>query len=137
LCDLRHLSMAYIGSPLAARCEAATRMIDNEPALHDTLYVDCERFPGMAREDFENREGTIYSFYLARYGVNIIRTVESIAATACPAAVAKRLVIANQAPVLEMTRVALTYHDVPIEYRISYMSTLKHVYVNDQGKSRR
>jgi GntR family transcriptional regulator len=113
------------------------RKIDGEPALYDTLYTACERFPGLTREKFAGREETIYNFYLASYGINIIRTVETIGTALCPDTIAKSLQIKAKAPVLEITRVALTYNDEPVEYRLSYMSSEKRVYLNDQGKSRR
>lgn len=113
------------------------RVIEGEPALYDTLYIACERFPALTRAKFEGREETIYNFYLTSYGINIIRTIETIGTALVSEPVAKALKIRAKSPVLEITRVALTYNDEPIEYRISYMSSEKRVYLNDQGKSRR
>ena len=40
------------------------RKIDGDPALYDTLYIACARFPGLTRTKFNGREETIYNFYL-------------------------------------------------------------------------
>lgn len=130
----RHLALARTAP--AFRIENL-RKIDGEPALYDTINIPCARFAGLTKEKFAGREETIYDLYLTTYGINIIRTIETIGTALCPATIAKSLQLTPRYPVLEITRIALTYNDEPIEYRISYMSTEKRVYLNDQGKSRR
>lgn len=113
------------------------RRIDGDPTLHDTLYVRADKLPGLTPEVFKSRRGTIYDLYLSRFGINIVRTVETIGATLCPSNIAAHLRLNKKVPVLEITRVALTYNDEPIEFRISYMSSERHVYLSDQGKTHR
>jgi GntR family transcriptional regulator len=55
-------------------------------------------------------------------------------ATPADAANAALLGVAPAAPLLEIRRVAVTYRDVPVEYRVSLVSTVRHEYWAEIGR---
>ncbi len=59
---------------------------------------------------------------------------ERLRATLAEAGVARLLGVKRGAPLLEINRVALTYHDAPVELRRSLVNTERHEYFSDIGK---
>lgn len=108
--------------------------IAGDPVIVDDLVVSRERFPDLTERTFREREGTIYSLYQTRYGINVVRAAERLRATLADRAVAKLLGVAVGAPLLEIDRVALTYRDQPVELRRSLVNTTRHEYYSDLGK---
>lgn len=97
----------------------------------DTIYLSSALFADLTREIFVSRPSTIYQLYQVRYGLNVIRTTERLRAAAARADEAAVLEIPEGAPVLEIERIAFTYSDAPIEFRVSRVNTAQHVYLND------
>lgn len=106
--------------------------IEGAPVEVNDIYLDAEVFEGLDRDTFSNRPGTIYQLYQERFGLNIIRTLEQLRAVAIGETEAPLLQLAQNAPVLQVTRVAYTYHSQPVEYRCSLVNTTHHVYQSDQ-----
>lgn len=109
--------------------------LDDKPVLFDEITVPAALFPDLDAKRLETREGTIYGMYQARYGINVIRISERLAAASAPARVAARLSIASGAPALVIKRVAYTYNDTPVEYRVSWVNTENHEYLSDLWKN--
>ena len=91
-------------------------------------------FAGLTEKSYVTREGTIYGLYQARYGINVIRISERLSAEAAPPIVAKVLGLAVAVPTLVIRRVAYTYNDTPVEYRVSWLDTREHEYLSDLWK---
>ncbi|OOG27685.1 GntR family transcriptional regulator [Thioalkalivibrio denitrificans] len=106
--------------------------IEGYPVEVNDIYVDAEVFEGLDRDTFSNRPGTIYQLYQERFGLNIIRTSEQLRAVAVDESEANLLDIEVNAPVLQVDRIAFTYHSKPVEYRRSLVNTSRHVYQSDQ-----
>ena len=68
-----------------------------------------------------------------RFGISVLRTNERLRATLADAETAALLGVARGAPLLAIRRVALTYHDVPVELRVSRVNTAQHEYFADIG----
>ncbi|MDA8109310.1 MAG: GntR family transcriptional regulator [Betaproteobacteria bacterium] len=100
----------------------------------DDLVLTQAQFPDLTEKIFTGRANTIYHLYQTRYGINVLRTSERLRATLAGADVAKLLGVRKGAPLLEINRVALTYHDVPVELRRSLVNTEQHEYFSDLGK---
>ena len=104
-----------------------------EPIIIDDITVPVARFPGLAEKQFRARTSTIYNLYQEAFGVSVVKTSERLRATLADADAAALLGVAPGAPLLQIRRVAYTYHDDPVEYRVSRVNTERHEYWADIG----
>ncbi len=105
------------------------------PVILDDIVLPVARFPGLTQAMFVAREGTIYGFYQARYGINVVRINERLSADRPSPQTARVLGIRATSPVLVIKRVAYTYHDIPVEMRTSWVNTEHHEYLSDLWKN--
>lgn len=108
--------------------------LGGRPVIVDTLVLPRALFPGLDAQAFAQREGTIYWLYQARYGINVIRISERLSAANPPQRVAARLGMARNTPALVIKRVAYSYENRPVEYRVSWVDTRNHEYLSDLWK---
>ena len=106
-----------------------------KPVIFDEIAVPAERFADLDETVFGGREGTIYGLYQARYGVSVTRISERISAGLAPQRAASLLGLGAAAPALTIKRVAYTYDDTPVEYRVSWVNTDRHEYLSDLWKN--
>jgi len=109
--------------------------LDGAPVIVDDITLPAAMFSGLNERIFANRENTIYHLYQSRFGINVVRTHERLRAVAAPRDVASLLAVAPGAPLLQISRVALTYRDKPVEWRVSRVNSAAHEYENSFGKS--
>lgn len=105
------------------------------PVLLDDIAIAAARFSGLDTEAFGQREGTIYGLYQQRYGISVIRIAERLSACLADSEAAGLLGVAPGAPLLRIARVAYSYHDTPVEYRVSRVNTANHEYYSDLLKT--
>lgn len=98
--------------------------------VHDHVVVAAQLFRGLTEKRFLERPGTIYHLYQADYGITVLRARERARATAAGREAARILGVAVGRPVLEVHRLALTFGDRPVEYRVSTIDTSAHDYVS-------
>lgn len=120
------------GTPVL-RMENALQL-SGKPVIFDGIVVPAALFKGLTEKIYTAREGTIYGLYQARFGINVIRISERLAAETAPPAVTKVLGLSAQTPALVIRRVAYTYNDTPVEYRVSWLDTRSHEYLSDLWK---
>ncbi len=108
--------------------------LPDEPVILDDLVLPQRQFPDLSERILTARDNTIYHLYQTRYGINVLRTGERLRATLADAEVAKLLGVRKGAPLLEIDRVAYTYHSTPVELRRSLVNTAEHEYFSDIGK---
>jgi len=106
-----------------------------KPVIFDEIAVPEALFADLDEEVFGGRVGTIYGLYQARYGVNVTRISERISAARAPSRAASLLGLPTDATALAIRRVAYTYDDTPVEYRVSWVNTERHEYLSDLWKS--
>ncbi len=110
--------------------------IDNRLSLggravvHDRLVVSALTFKGLNEQRFLSRPSTIYNLYQTDHGITVLRARERARAVSAGREASRILGVAVGAPVLEVHRVALTFGDKPVEYRISTINTAAHDYVS-------
>jgi GntR family transcriptional regulator len=104
------------------------------PAMVDDVTLPAALFPGLTEKAFRARDNTIYHFYQSRFGLNVLRADERLRASAASPDIARLLGLAEGAPILEIRRVALTFRDRPVEWRVSHVDTRRHDYHNTFGK---
>ncbi len=112
-------------------------LLAGRPVILDDLVLPQCLFPDLTEKVFTGRDNTIYHLYERRYGVNVLRTSERLRATLADADAAKLLGVKKGAPLIEINRVALTYHNAPVELRRSLVDTSEHEYFSDLGKAER
>jgi GntR family transcriptional regulator len=110
--------------------------IDNRLSLagravvHDRLVVAAHTFKGLTEQRFLARPSTIYNLYQTDHGITVLRARERARAVSAGRETARILGVAVGLPVLEVHRVALTFGDKPVEYRVSTINTASHDYVS-------
>ncbi|NPC57123.1 GntR family transcriptional regulator [Caenimonas sp. S4] len=100
------------------------------PVVHDRLVVAAQTFRGLSEKRFRERPSTIYNLYQTDHGITVLRARERARARSADRETARILGVAVGLPVLEVHRVALTFGDKPVEYRISTINTASHDYVS-------
>ena len=108
--------------------------LGQQPVIFDGIVVPAALFKGLTETIYRGREGTIYGLYQARFGINVIRISERLSAETAPPAAARALRLPAATPVLVVKRVAYTYNDTPVEYRVSWLDTREHEYLSDLWK---
>lgn len=90
------------------------RIVDGEPLIIETCYVDFERFPDLIHHDFGQE--SFYGVLENDYGVCIVKGEEKIAVTYTTPEESEYLKIEEGSPVFLLTGVVKDEEDVPIEY---------------------
>ncbi|SAK63016.1 GntR family transcriptional regulator [Caballeronia arationis] len=129
---------------VAARLQIAegTRVFQftNMLALHDAVVIvesivlPETRFAGLTEAALRDRPNTLYNFYQDAFGINVVGTDERVRVAQASELEGKLLGLATAAPVLEVERVAYSYHHQPVEYRISHVNTLEYDYVSSYAR---
>jgi GntR family transcriptional regulator len=108
--------------------------IEDRPVVLDDITLPVELFPGLTKDVFVDRLGTIYHLYQDRYGINVVRAVERLRAMLADVSAARALGVRTGTPLIEINRTAYTYHDQPVEIRRSLVNTERHEYLSDFGR---
>jgi GntR family transcriptional regulator len=108
--------------------------LGGRPVIFDDIVVPAALFPRLDEDSYRERESTIYALYQARYRINVIRISERLSAAMPSATVAAVLGMPVVTPALVIRRVAYTYNDTPVEYRVSWLDTREHEYWSDLWK---
>lgn len=104
--------------------------LSGRPVVHDRIVVAAQMFKGLGEKRFMERPSTIYNLYQTDHGITVLRARERARATAAGRETARILGVPIGRPVLEVHRVALTFGDKPVEYRVSTINTANHDYVS-------
>lgn len=102
--------------------------------MHDRLAIAAAMFRNLTEKRFVERPSTIYGLYQTDFGITVLRAQERARAVAADRANARVLSIPVGTPVMEVHRLALTFGEKPIEYRISTINTKVHDYVSVLSK---
>lgn len=109
--------------------------LGGRPVIFDEIAIPATLFPDMDEAVFGGRPGTIYGLYQSRYGINVVRISERLSAAMPPVTVREQLGLKASVPALAIRRVAYTYNDTPVEYRVSWVDTREHEYLADLWKN--
>jgi len=102
--------------------------LDAAPVIVDDITLPAQRFAGLTERQFRERRSTIYSLYQEAFGISVVATRERVRALPADAATAALLGVGPTTPLLSIRRVAFTYRDAPVEYRVSLVNTARHEY---------
>jgi GntR family transcriptional regulator len=101
------------------------------PLIYDHVIVPAAPFKGLNAARIEENNGSLYSMYETEYGVRMIRAEERLTAVAASKIVAETLHLKVGAPLLSIERVAYTYGDKPMEWRLGLCLTDDHHYMSE------
>lgn len=104
------------------------------PVVHDRILLAAALFRGLTEKRLVDRPSTLYNLYQTDFGITVLRAQERARAAAADRASARVLGVAIGEPMLEIHRVALTFGDKPVEYRVSTVNTRHHDYVSILSK---
>ena len=107
--------------------------MESQPVVVDTIVLPASLFKGLSESVVKNRPSTLYNLYLDVFAINVIRIDERVRAGRAPIASAKALHLQAGDPILEVRRVALTFNQKPIEWRISHVNTNHYEYVHREA----
>lgn len=107
--------------------------LDQEPAGLMDIALPAPRFQDLSAKAL--REGTenLYAVYQDVCGVNVISVNERVYAEMAKTPVARALKVPAGTPLLRIERIAYTYNNAPVEYRIRYFSALTYHYRCEEG----
>jgi GntR family transcriptional regulator len=111
--------------------------LNGKPVILDDIVIAETTFPGLTADIFRKRDNTIYQLYQTLYGINVVRTSERLSATLAQSEAASLLGVKVGAPLLEIHRVAYTYHGVAVELRTSLINTAENEYFSDLARPAR
>jgi GntR family transcriptional regulator len=103
------------------------------PVIVDEIYLPEARFSGMTERQLRERENTLYNLYQLSFGMNVIRIEERLRGGLASPAHAKLLGVTTGAPLLEVHRLAFSFDQMRIEYRISYINSANYEYVSGRA----
>lgn len=107
--------------------------IDSEPVSTLDIMLPARMFPGLtARAIRESREN-LYAVYQDVCGINVIRIEERVYGANATGSISRTLKMAAGGPVLRVERIAYTYNDVPVEFRVRHLAGTKYHYRSNEG----
>lgn len=105
-------------------------ILGGKPVVLDDITLPEKLFPGLTERMLVERDTTMYGLYQAEFGIQVLRTVDHLSAVAADAYADSLLGIGIGAPLLEISRVALTFNSLPVEYRRTLMYSERYEYIN-------
>ncbi|RKF40814.1 GntR family transcriptional regulator [Paraburkholderia fungorum] len=112
----------------------------NQLALHgvvvivENIVVPQARFPDLTEAALRNRPNTLYNFYQDAFGINVVSTDERVRVGQASELESGLLELASGAPVLEVERIAYSYNEQPVEYRLTHVNTQEYDYVSSYAR---
>lgn len=104
------------------------RVIGGAPRAFETIIIAERMFPGLREQVGRQLPNELYPFYETQFGIRVVRAEEKLKAVRASAREAEVLAVADGAPLLEIDRLAMTYGDVPVEWRCTRCDTAAHFY---------
>jgi len=101
------------------------------PVIIDYIIIQSKFFRGLTGAKITEHNGSLYSMYETLYGIPMVRAAEKLTAVAASEEEAELLNLAAGFPLLRIERVAYTYGDKPMEWRVGLCVTDDHHYMNE------
>jgi GntR family transcriptional regulator len=104
--------------------------LQGRPVVYDRIVLPAVLYRGLTEKRLRDRPSTIYHLYQTVFGITVLRATERVRAVMADRACSRVLGVAPGSAVLQVRRTALTFHDKPVEYRVSTVTTAQHDYVS-------
>ncbi len=102
--------------------------VDGEPASTLDVMVPSKMFKGLTSKSIREAKETLYAVYQDVSEINVIRMQERVFGAIADRQTAKALKITSGTPVLKIIRIAYTYNDIPVEFRVRYLEADQYHY---------
>jgi GntR family transcriptional regulator len=109
-------------------------LLQGRAVIHDRLLLPALLFKGLTEKRFRERASTIYHLYQTEFGITVTHAEERARAVAADRLATRMLGLAQGTPVMQVRRVALTFGEKPVEYRVSTINTAQHEYVRSLSR---
>lgn len=106
------------------------RTLNGIARVFETIVVSEEVFPSLCETLRDTLPNEMYPHYETEYGVRVVCADERLRAVAAGPREAEFLNVAVGTPLLEIDRIAMTYGDMPVEWRRSRCHTKDHFYLS-------
>ena len=106
--------------------------LDGRPVMTDAITVPEALFDGLTETMLRERPNTLYNFYQDAFGINVIRTEERLRAVLANDEDHRLLQVPVGGPLLQIARIASSYHDKRVERRVSRLDTSAHEFAISQ-----
>ena len=106
------------------------RALDGETVILERILLPEARFPGFALPVGQDMSEELYVLFQRDYGVTIARAEERIAAVAATEAQVRALGLEPGTPLLEIARIAFDLAGRPVEHRVAWLDTRRHIYLS-------
>lgn len=106
--------------------------LNGDVVMVDEICLPEALFPGMTEQQLRDRPSTLYSLYQDAFGVNVIGTDERLRTGLAGPAHAQWLGVREGEPLLQIRRVAYSYHGMPVEWRVSHVNTEAYEYLGQE-----
>jgi GntR family transcriptional regulator len=90
-------------------------------------------FSSLTARAIRDSKENLYAVYQDVCGVNVIRIEEQVHSAIAGMDVGRALKIPPRCPVLRIERIAYTYNDVPVEFRVRHLDAAKYHYRSGEG----
>lgn len=97
------------------------------------IMLPARMFSKLTARAIRGAQENLYAVYQDECGINVIRVEEHVYATAAAQDIAAALKINTGSPLLRVERIAYTYQDVPVEYRVRFFDAAKFHYRTEEG----
>jgi GntR family transcriptional regulator len=98
----------------------------------DDISLPEALFPGLTEQMLRQRPSTLYALYQDSFGINVIGTDERLRTCRADESQAQWLGVAPGEPLLQIRRVAYSYHRLAVEWRVSHLNTESYEYLGQE-----
>jgi GntR family transcriptional regulator len=103
--------------------------LHGKTVLIEHITVPEAHFPGLTETKLRNRPNTLYNFYQDVFGINVVETDERVSVASANELESTQLDVSVGAPLLEIRRIAYSYHRSAVELRVSRLNTEEYEYI--------
>lgn len=97
----------------------------------DEIYLPAALFPELSRARLRGRQTTLYQMYQDEFDITVVRVADRVRSVRATRAQGRLLEVEAGAPLLQITRVAYTFQERPVELRHSFVNTQRCEYRPD------
>ena len=98
-------------------------IFDGRPLIYDHIVLPAQEFNGLSGKQVDEYKGSLYRMYEELYGIPMVGAHEEIRAVEAPAEVAAALKLKKGTPLLQIDRIAYSYGNRPLEWRLGLCLT--------------
>ncbi len=113
----------------------STFALDGERVGVNDSVLPAGLFPRLSKAGVGTAGRTLYALYQSNYNINVVSVAADLHAASAPRDIAALLGVKAGHPLLKILRRALTYGEVPVELRTSWVNTADCRFHVDQGST--